>query len=167
MGGTTDRTYIKLFRKMLDWGWYGDTNTFRVFVHILLTANYTPKEYKGQIIGAGECVFGRKAWAEKLGLSEQQVRTAISHLQSTNEITTRATNKFTVIHVEKWELWQIENGVSTNEATNQKNEIQPTSNQQLTTPKESKKVRNKRNHNINTMDAKWRGYILDTLTGEA
>ena len=83
----------------------------------------------------------RKAWAKKLGLSEQQVRTAISHLQSTNEITIRATNKFSVIHVVKWEFWQINGGLATNEATNAMFEIQPTSNQQVTTSKESKNIR--------------------------
>ena len=138
-----DNTYIKLFRKMLTWGWYSDTNTFRVFMHILLKANYKPSEYKGEKIAAGECVFGRKKWAKELGLSEQQIRTAISHLQSTNEITIRATNKFSVIHVEKWEFWQMEEGKSTNESTNNSTRNQPTSNQQVTTYKESKKVINK------------------------
>lgn len=142
MGGA-DRTYIKMFRRILDWGWYHDTNTFRVFMHILLTANYTPKEYKGQTIGVGECVFGRKAWAEELGLSERQVRTAIEHLKSTNEITVRATNKFSVITVTNWRLWQIEEGGATNALTNEATNERPTTDQQPTTPKESKKVRNK------------------------
>lgn len=135
-----DRTYIKIFHKMLDWGWYGDTNTFRVFMHILLRANYRESEYLGHKIGAGECVFGRKAWAKQLGLSEQQVRTAISHLQSTNEITTRATNKFTVITVVNWESWQIKEGKATKRATNKQPTSQPTSNQQATTSKESKNI---------------------------
>ena len=139
-----DNTYIKLFRKMLTWGWYSDTNTTRVFLHILLKAQYKPTEYKGVPIKAGECVFGRKKWAKELGLSEQQVRTAISHLQSTNEITIRATNKFSVIHVEKWIFWQIDDGLSTNKPTKAVYEIQPTSNQQVTTSKESKKVKNKK-----------------------
>ena len=138
-----DNTYIKLFRRVLTWEWYGDTNTFRVFMHILLNANYKPSKYKGHEIGAGECVFGRKKWAKELGLSEQQVRTAISHLQSTNEITIRATNKFSVIHVEKWAFWQINDGLSTNKATNSVHQNQPTINQQVTTSKESKKVINK------------------------
>ena len=141
-----DRTYIKLFRKILKWGWYGDTNTFRVFMHILLKAQYYPTEYHGVTINSGECVFGRKAWAKELGLSEQQIRTAISHLQSTNEITIASTNKFSVIHVVKWELWQINDGLSTNESTNDSFQNQPTTNQQLTTSKESKKVINKKNH---------------------
>ena len=133
-----DRTYIKIFRKMLGWGWYGDTNTFRVFMHILLRANYEDGEYRGHKIRAGECVFGRKSWAKALGLSEQEVRTAIEHLKSTHEITTKATNRFTIITVVNWEAWQIEEGKATKQATNK----QPTSNQQATTSKEIKKERN-------------------------
>ena len=141
-----DRTYIKLFRKILTWGWYGDTNTFRVFMHILLNAQYAPSEYKGVTINAGECVFGRKKWAKDLGLSERQVRTAIEHLKSTNEITTKSTNKFTVITIVKWGFWQIEEGKPTNKPTNKKSNERPATDQQPTTYKESKKVRNKENY---------------------
>lgn len=135
-----DRTYIKIFHKMLDWGWYGDTNTFRVFMHILLRANYRESEYLGHKIGAGECVFGRRAWAEKLGLSERQIRTAIDHLKSTNEIAVRTTNKFSVITVVKWEDWQIGDGKATNKATNKKSNNRPTTDQQPTTSKEYKNM---------------------------
>ena len=138
-----DNTYIKLFRKILSWEWYKDTNTTRVFLHILLKANYKPSRYKGVEVGAGECVCGRKQWAEELGLSEQQVRTALNHLKSTNEITIRATNKFSVVKVEKWAFWQIEEGGATNRITNKLTNNQPTTNQQVTTSKESKKVINK------------------------
>ena len=161
-----DRTYIKLFRKILKWGWYGDTNTFRVFMHILLKANYKPKEYKGVMINSGECVFGRKAWAKELGLSEQNIRTALKHLQSTGEITIRkptrnqpttnqqltnkatneATNASSIIHVEKWAFWQMNDASLTNEVTNASSQSQHESNQQLTTSKESKKLINKKNH---------------------
>lgn len=135
-----DRTYIKIFHKMLDWGWYGDTNTFRVFMHILLRANYKESEYLGQKIGPGECVFGRRAWAKALGLSERQVRTAIEHLKSTNEIAIRTTNKFSVITVVKWEDWQIEEGKATRKTTHKKSNERPTSDQQPTTSKDSKNI---------------------------
>ena len=160
-----DRTYIKLFRKMLTWGWYKDTNTFRVFMHILLKVNYSPSEYKGHMIEAGECVFGRRKWAEELGLSEQQIRTAISHLQSTNEITITSTNKFSIIHVVKWEFWQIDEGLPTNKSTNETSKIQPTSNQQVTTSKESKKVRNKELLSYADSDHKKGQIYRDPVTG--
>lgn len=142
VGAMEDRTYIKIFRKMLGWGWYGDTNTFRVFMHILLNANYKESEFRGHKIPAGACVFGRKAWAKELGLSERQIRTALEHLKSTNEVTTKATNKFTIIHVENWGFWQIEEGKATTKTTNKKSNERPTTDQQPTTSKESKKVRN-------------------------
>lgn len=139
-----DNTYIKLFRNLLNWEWYNDTNTTRVFLHILLNANYKPRRYKGHRIPAGACVFGRKSWAKALGLTEQQVRTAIKHLKSTNEITTKVTNKFTIVTVTKWDLWQMQDGQATTKTTNKLTNNQPTSNQQVTTPKESKKVKKKK-----------------------
>lgn len=137
-----DRTYIKLFRKMLSWEWYGDTNTFRVFMHILLRANYEPSVYHGVEVPAGACVFGYHSWAEQLGLSVRQTRTAIEHLKSTGEITVKATNKFSVITVANWAFWQIEEGRATNKSTRkatskrQANDKQDGS--QTTTSKESK-----------------------------
>lgn len=159
-----DNTYIKLFRKMLTWEWYKDTNTTRVFLHILLKANYKPSRYKGVEIGAGECVCGRKQWAEDLGLSEQQVRTALNHLKSTNEITIRATNKFSVVKVEKWAFWQIEEGGATNKSTNKLTNKQPTTNQQVTTSKESKKVINKELLSYTVKPATGQPYT-DPITG--
>lgn len=151
MANRENTTYIKLFRKMLTWEWYGDTNTTRVFLHILLKVNYEPSRYKGHEIGAGECVFGRRKWAEELGLSERQVRTAIEHLKATNEITTKSTNRFTIIHVEKWAFWQIGEGKPTNKPTNSKSNKRPTSDQQATTSKESKNVRKEEVINIRNL----------------
>ena len=143
-----DRTYIKIFHKMLDWGWYGDTNTFRVFMHILLRANYRESEYLGQKIGAGECVFGYNAWADQLGLSVRQIRTAIDHLKSTNEIRVRATNRFSIITVVKWEFWQIEEGHSDKRTTRRATNERQASDKQATTSKESKNT----NNNIPNID---------------
>ena len=121
-------------------------------MHILLKAQYHPSEYKGVPIKSGQCVFGRKKWAKDLGLSERQVRTAIEHLKSTNEITTKSTNQFTVITVVKWAFWQIEEGVSTNDVTNQKTNERPTSDQRATTYKESKNVIKKETNIITQED---------------
>lgn len=143
MASIDDRTYLKLFRKLLSWEWYKDTNTFRVFMHILLNAQYKPSNYMGHPIGAGECVFGRKKWAEELGLSERQVRTALNHLISTNEVTIKTTNKFSIIHVVKWEFWQVDEGRATSKTTSKKSNKRPANDQQTTTYKEGKKVINK------------------------
>ena len=79
--------YIKLFRKMVEWEWYGDPNTKAVFLHLLLTANYRETNYRGVTLLPGQTIIGRKALAEALGMSEQNVRTSLNHLKSTTEIT--------------------------------------------------------------------------------
>ena len=132
-------TYVKLFRRILDWEWYEDTNTFRLFMHILLNANYTPSRYKGYDIPEGACVFGYHSWSKQLNLSIQQLRTALDHLKSTGEITIKSTNKFSIVTLENWELWQIAEGRPTSKSTNK----QQTSNKQVTTSKEDKNIKKK------------------------
>lgn len=101
-----DGGFVKLYRKMVSWGWYTDGNTFRVFLHLLLTASYEDNEFRGHKIRAGQVVTGRKRLAADLGMSERAVRTALNHLKSTNEITIKATNRFSIITIENWALYQ-------------------------------------------------------------
>ena len=37
--------FILLHRSILRWEWYGDLNTARLFIHLLLTVNYEPQRY--------------------------------------------------------------------------------------------------------------------------
>lgn len=136
--------YIKLDRKILTWRWYSDVNTFRVFVHLLLTANYSEGEYLTHKIKRGQLVTGRKNLSNQLKITEQQVRTALSHLVSTNEITITPHSKFSIITINNYEKYQQ----STNKITNN----QPTSNQQVTNnqPQYKKNKKNKKNKNIHS-----------------
>jgi len=120
--------YIKLYRKMTEWGWYKDANTKAVFLHLLLTANYKETEYMGVTIHPGQTVVGRKALAETLGLSEQKIRTALTRLKSTNEITIKTTNKFSVVTVVNWASYQFDDDESTNKSTSNLTINQPTTN---------------------------------------
>lgn len=135
--------YIKIHRKLKEWGWYRDIITKGVFIHLLLSANYKTSEYKGVRIEEGQVVIGRKKLADDLGISEQQVRTALEHLKSTNEITITSTNKFSVVTIVKWADYQLCCDSSTNNKTNNSTNEQPTSNQQVTTSKEIKNIRSK------------------------
>ncbi len=126
--------YILLYRSMLDWEWYDDPNTKAVFLHLLLTANWKETKYHGQVIHAGESIYGRKALAEQLGLTEAKVKVALEHLQKTGEITVRTTNKFSIATLENWASYQIPEEEMTNKS--------PTNDQQMTTPKKRNKKRN-------------------------
>lgn len=128
-----DTSWVKIHRKITEWEWYKHPPTRDLFIHLLLTVNYNPTRYMGGDIPAGAAVYGRKELSSILGFSEQSVRTALEHLKSTNEVTIKTTNKFSIIQIVKWDEYQS----STNGSTNN----QPTTNQQLTTDKEYNKLR--------------------------
>jgi len=124
--------FIKIHRKIQDWGWYSDPNTKIVFLDLLLTANFKDTVFRGKVIHPGQTVFGRKALAERLGISERNVRTALNHLKSTNEITIETTNRFSIVTIVNWELYQLTDDEVTNETTNEVTNNRPASDQQVT-----------------------------------
>ena len=142
-----EQGFIKLHRSILDWEWWEDDNTLKVFLYLLLNANYENSRYRGYEVPRGSLVVGRKKMSETLHLSEREIRTAISHLKSTNEVTTKATNKFTILTITNWEKYQGFDLGATNKATNKATNERPTSDQQATTYKEIKNIRNKENKN--------------------
>lgn len=134
--------YVKLHRKMTEWGWYKNSNTKAVFLHLLLTASWCDTTFMGHTILRGQCVFGRKEAAAALGISEQSVRTAIKHLKSTGEITIKSTSKFSIITIVKYSNYQDVIGES-NQQNNQPANQQSTSNQPATNHiKENKNNKN-------------------------
>ena len=79
-------TYIKLYRKFLEWEWYQDSNTKLVFIHLLILAEWKDVKRKGVELKRGQCLVTEASLSEDLGMSRQEVRTALRHLISTNEI---------------------------------------------------------------------------------
>ena len=79
--------YIKLYRKMMKWGWYTDTNAKCVFLHLLFLAQYEACFYRGNELKVGQAVTSIREISLQTGISVQSVRTAINHLKSTQEIT--------------------------------------------------------------------------------
>lgn len=98
--------FVALYRSLLDWEWYQDGNTTRVFIHCLLKANHQPKKWRGITVEAGTFISSRGAIAAELGLSDKEVRTALRHLSETGEVASKSTNKFTIYKVENWDLYQ-------------------------------------------------------------
>lgn len=98
--------YIRLYRSMLKWEWYKDSNTMRVFLHLLLTANYEDKKWRGIVIKCGQRKTSYPELASELKLSERNVRTAINHLELTGEVThekTLGSGLFTVVNYKRFQ----------------------------------------------------------------
>ena len=132
-------TFIKLDRNILDWGWYQDANTFRVFVHLLLTANIKDNYFMGAKIKRGEVATSYGSIAKKLSLTYDQSRTAVQHLQITNEITIKRHPKFLVISIVNYNRYQDKSQSRTQSKPNQIPITNPKESQQ------SKNIKNKEN----------------------
>ena len=142
---------------MTEWEWYHDINVSRVYLHLLLTANYDEKRWQGKTILRGQLITSIANLAFATDLSVQQARTAINKLKSTGEITIQSTNEYSIITICKYESYQdIDN--TEQQANQQANEqtINTPLNKPINTPinnnirskeyKEEKKERNKENN---------------------
>jgi len=71
--------------------WYSNSKTVHLFIDLLVTASVTnPK---------GQCKVSRSHLAVSLGMSQQNVRTSLKHLQESGHITIDSTKGGTVITV--------------------------------------------------------------------
>lgn len=101
-----DGNYIKVSRGILEWEWWSDINTTRVFLYMLLKANWKDGKFKGIDIPRGSFVASIASIAQGTSLTNDEVRTAIKHLISSHTITKQSTNKYTVFSVVNYELYQ-------------------------------------------------------------
>ena len=60
MGIDTTRGFVAFPRGLIDWEWYTEPNTARLFFHLLLTANWQEKQWQGITIHPGELVSAGK-----------------------------------------------------------------------------------------------------------
>lgn len=125
-------SYIKLDRRITGWEWFTDANTLKLWIYLLVNAQYQDGSYKGIEIKRGQLVTGRKKLAEQLEMSEQQIRTCLDHLQATNEITIKPTNKYSLITIVKYGFYQGDDDDCNQQSNQQSNQRitnkQPTNN---------------------------------------
>ena len=98
--------FILLHRSILRWEWYGDLNTARLFIHLLLTVNYEPQRWQGIAVERGQRVASLAKLADETGLTVKQVRTALEHLKRTGEVTHTATSKYGLFTVNHYDRYQ-------------------------------------------------------------
>lgn len=130
--------WIKAHRSFMGWEWFRKGHHFKVMMALVFKANYEPKTYQGALIKRGELIIGRELFAAELGLSVQQLRTVLSNLESTGEITIKTSIKGTIIQVVRYEDYQDQTNKPTNKPTSE-----PTSEltSEVTTPKKKEERR--------------------------
>lgn len=122
--------YIQLHRKMLEWEWYDDINTTRLFIHLLIKANWKDKQWKWKDIPRWSFITSLDKLSFETKLTVQQIRTAFKKLKSTGEVTNEWHTTYTLVKLNKYNDYQK----VTSEITNE----QQTSNKRVTTTNKEK-----------------------------
>ena len=111
-----EESWIKLYRKILQWPWFSDSKTFHVFVYLLLSANIRDGRMKNRQIRRGQAVTSYMRIAMSTGMSISSARRAIDNLVSTGEILVEANNHYTLVTIVKYDNYQDKFAVPDQEA---------------------------------------------------
>lgn len=140
-----DMGWIKLYRKIQNSPIYKSLNSKQrdILINLLLMANHQENivfiNGKDIIVKAGQVLTSLKGIKEKCAkdVSIQNIRTCLLVLENGRFLTSKSTNRYRLITIEKWGLYQ---GSDINQQTNQQ-----ASNKQLTT---NKNVKNEKKNNL-------------------
>jgi len=126
-----NRGFIKIWRKALDAGWLKNHKLWVFWTYCLMKA--THKEYDA-IVGCqsihlmpGDFIFGLNVASKETHLSIRSIRTLLNFLQTTQNLTIKTTNKFSIISITNWDTYQIQ------ETQNDKQNDKPLTNNRQTT----------------------------------
>ena len=143
-----ERGYVKLWRKCLDSGLLNNATAWQLFGYLLLKATHRP--HKQVMSGAvfdlqpGDVIFGRAKAAEELGVGEQSIRTALKLLEKLEIVTSRPTNRCTVVSFVNWHRYQDDQPAPNHQDNQLLTSDQPAPNQHLTTNKNERKKEKKK-----------------------
>lgn len=113
--------WISLYRKLLNSEIFQNEKLLKVWIWCLLKA--THKEHV-QLVGRrkielqkGQFIYGRKKASEELRMKESTVRDYMSLLKNLQNIDIKSDNKFSIVTIVNWELYQNEDKKSDNKPT--------------------------------------------------
>lgn len=132
--------YIRHHRKEMDsYVWSLKPEYYKVWQTILLNVNWkeSTMDFAGEprTIKPGQMVTGYEDLAQKAGkgVTIQNVRTAIEKFEKTDMVTTKSTNKGTLLTVVNWGEYQKTPNSGNKQTNNQATNEQQSTNNQLTT----------------------------------
>jgi hypothetical protein len=104
------RGYVKLWRRSLEGGWLSNPKLWVFWCYCLIKASHKPVKsligYQEVNLLPGQFIFGRKKCSKELGISEKSVRTCLQALKSANNVAIKAANKFSIITIINWDIYQ-------------------------------------------------------------
>lgn len=145
--------WIKLHRELLNWEWYDDVNTSRLFIHLILTANHRDNNWRGLKVARGSRLTSLDKLSAETNLSVSKIRTAIKKLISTNEIASKSHSQHTVFTIINYDTYQCDD----------KQIDKPVTNESQTNDKQIATNKNVKNDNNDKEDIKQKRKVKTLL----
>lgn len=140
-----EKGFVLMYRDIMDHTVFTDPYLFKLFSYCLLKASHKEREYLMDNtvvrLQPGEFIWGRKVASEELNyktppkykISEKTWERKLILLEKLEIITRKVTNKYTVINIVNWDLYQSKESKSDQLNDQQMTNKRPTDDQQMTT----------------------------------
>ena len=100
------KRWVKLYEDILEWEWSQDPYMMALWSRLLVMANYKDKDHEGITIKRGQVYTSLRKLSQASGLSIRRLRTCLAKLEATQEVTQKATHRYTLITICNYDKYQ-------------------------------------------------------------
>lgn len=98
--------FIAIHRQMLEWKYYYSETAVKLWIHILLKANWKDGYFLGVPIPKGSFATSIATLEKETGISHNTIRKWLKRFESDGQIEVKSTNRFTTIKVANYAMFQ-------------------------------------------------------------
>lgn len=140
--------WFKLHRKIVASPIFDNPEALKLWIWMLAKASH---KAHGQMVGnqivaveAGEFIFGRKAAAAALGMTESKIYRLLKMMEKDGMLEVSSNNKFSIVHIVNWGVYQHGEGENCAAEEQQTDSKRTAEEQQTNTNKNDKKDKNEK-----------------------
>jgi hypothetical protein len=102
--------WVAIHRKLRNKGYYNNSQYVHLWVHLLLCASHTPKEFlwngEMKVIERGQFITGRKTMSQETGIPETTIERILKVFENGHQIGQQKTTKYRLITILNWKQYQ-------------------------------------------------------------
>lgn len=109
--------YTKLFKRIVDWEYFGDAHVLQLFIYLISTANFKAEKWRGMVIKAGQKVTSIDKLANACECSKNTIQRCLKVLVESGTIELQNDNRKSIITICNYAKYQQnkEIGISKND----------------------------------------------------
>ena len=98
--------WLKLHRKLVESQVFSDPITLRLWIFLLIRANFRPSFFRGERVEVGQVAFSHRALSASLDLAIATLGRHLKRLEKWGQISLKAGRDFSIITICNWETYQ-------------------------------------------------------------